>query len=98
MLAGVSGGPGKRLALPGDEVEVGGTRALNDHQLAGALERVLQFVDALTADVHVVVQGGIRGPCTATNCVKMGHLLRYDILTNRIPLYIGAVSINKLIG
>ena len=62
MLAGVAGGPPEGLALPGDEVQVGRAGALDDDQLAHALQRVLQFVDALAADVHVVVQGGIGGP------------------------------------
>jgi hypothetical protein len=62
MLAGIAPGPAEGLALPGDQVQVGRAGALNDHQLAGALQRVLQFVDALAADVHVVVQGGISRP------------------------------------
>src|SRR5262245_23194143 len=62
MLAGVARAPTEGLALPGDEVQVGRPRALDDDELAGALQRVFQFVDALAADIDVVVQGGIRGP------------------------------------
>jgi hypothetical protein len=62
MLAGIARRSTKGVALPGNQVQVSRPGALNDHQLAGALQRVLQFMDALAADIDIMVQGGIGGP------------------------------------
>jgi hypothetical protein len=69
MAAGVAGGPAEGFPLPGDAVEVGGAGALDDHQLARRLQRVFELVDALAADVDVVIQGGIRRPGDAAAVV-----------------------------
>jgi hypothetical protein len=71
MMAGVAGGAAQGLPLPGDKVEVGGAGALDDHQLARRLQRVFELVDALAADVDVVVQGGIGGPGDASALIRV---------------------------
>jgi hypothetical protein len=53
------------------------------------------YVNLLPVELLIGQEGGGPSSCTATNRVKMGHLLRHDILTNRIPLYMGAVSTDK---
>src|SRR6266850_3099841 len=78
MLPGVARGPAEGLALPGDEVQVGRAGALDDHQLAGALQRVLHFVDALAADVDVVIEGGIRGPGDPTAVVGVDREVQQE--------------------
>jgi hypothetical protein len=69
MAAGLGERPAQGLALPGHKVEVGEAGALDNHQLALFLQRVFELVDALAADVDVVVQGGIRGPGDAAAVV-----------------------------
>jgi hypothetical protein len=56
MATGVTEGTTQGLALPGDEVEVGGARAFDDNELALVLEPVFELVDALAADVDIVVR------------------------------------------
>ena len=65
-VLGLATGPPKRLPLPGDAIEIGRARALNDHELAGLLQGIFHFVDALVADVGVLAEGGIGGPGHAT--------------------------------
>jgi hypothetical protein len=78
MLTGVTERPAEGLALPGDPVQVGRPGALDDHQLAGALQRVLHFVDALAADVDIVVQGGVGGPGHAAAVVGVDREVQQE--------------------
>jgi len=71
MAASVPRSPAQRFPLPGDKIEVGIPGALDDHQLAGPLQRVLQFMDALAAHIDVVVEGGIRGPGDPTAVIRV---------------------------
>jgi hypothetical protein len=66
MAAGLGERPAQGPALPGHKVEVGETRAFDDHQLALVLEPVFELVDALAADVDVVVQGPVRAKLPQT--------------------------------
>src|SRR2546430_15420728 len=61
----------QRLALPGNQVEVGRAGALQDRQLALVLHGVFQLVDALAADVGLVVQRGVGGPGDAAAVVSI---------------------------
>ena len=65
-VLGLATRPPERLPLPGDEIEVGCAGTLDDHELADLLQGILQFVDALVADVGVLAEGGISGPGHAT--------------------------------
>jgi hypothetical protein len=69
MAAGVAGRAAQGFPLPGDEVEVGVPRTLDDDQLAALLQRVLQFVDALVTDVGLVAEGGVSRPGDAAAVV-----------------------------
>jgi hypothetical protein len=65
-VLGIAAAPPKRFPLPGDKVEVGRAGTLDDHELAGLLQSVLHFMDALVAHVGVLAEGGIGGPGHAT--------------------------------
>jgi hypothetical protein len=69
MAASLGKRAAQRLPLPGDKVQVGKARALDDDQLAGLLEHVFQLVDTLVADVGLVAEGGVSGPGDAAAVV-----------------------------
>jgi putative transposase len=51
--------------------------------------------ELIAAHGVILTYEAVRYSCTTTNRVKMGHLVKRDVLTNRVSSYIGALSSDK---
>jgi hypothetical protein len=78
VTSGVGRGLAERAALPGHTVEIGEAGALDDDEFAESLQRVLQFVNALAADMDVVEQGCIGGPGDASAIIGVDREIQQE--------------------